>query len=144
MQDDAEDESVQVKPMICFDTADLAGRALLKEADEDGLHCRARIVEVMDDHERNVSDNPVLKKFKCQVGEEEHEEILSHNEVMNHIEKDETDEEVFWKHKQISGHEGPLTKKQSSWKGDMCNVKVKWENGEVTLNLCTRSQPMIL
>ena len=85
----------------------------------------------MDDHERSVSDNPALKKFKCQVGEEECEEILSHNEVMNHIEKDETDEEVFWKHKRISGHEGPLTKKHSSWKGDMCNVKVEWENGEV-------------
>jgi hypothetical protein len=30
-------------------------------------------------------------KFKCLVGEEEFKEIISYNEVMNHIEKDDTD-----------------------------------------------------
>jgi hypothetical protein len=70
-----------------------------------------------------------LKKFKCQ---DEFEEILSYNKVMQHIEKDDEDGETFWKHKQISGHEGSLTKNHPSWKGDKYNVKVEWENGEVS------------
>jgi catabolite regulation protein CreA len=53
--------------MIYFDTGDLAGRTFLMEEDDDGIRCRARIIEVLDDHEKNVADNPVLKKFKCLI-----------------------------------------------------------------------------
>jgi hypothetical protein len=86
VQDDTEDVSDQVKPMIYFDTGDLAGQTfVMEEYDADGLRCRARIIEVLDDHEKNVADNPVLKKFKCcLVGEDEFEEILSYNEAMQH------------------------------------------------------------
>jgi hypothetical protein len=60
--------------------------------DNDGLRCGARIIEVLDDHEKNVADNPVLlKKFKYLVGEDKFEEILSYNKVMHHIEKDDDD-----------------------------------------------------
>jgi hypothetical protein len=51
---------------------------------------------------------------------------------MQHIEKNNDDGETFWKYKRISGHEGPLNKNHSSWKGDKYNVKVEWENGEVS------------
>jgi hypothetical protein len=44
---------------------------------------------------------------------------------MQHIEKDDDDGETFWKYKRISGHEGPLNKNHSSWKGDKYNVKVE-------------------
>jgi hypothetical protein len=95
VQDDAEDFSDQVKPMIYFETADLVGRTFLMEEDDDGLCCRAHIIEVLGDHGKNVTDNPVLKKFKCLVGEEEFEEILSYTEVMQHIKKDDADGETF-------------------------------------------------
>jgi hypothetical protein len=111
VQDDTEDTGNQVKPMIYFDTGDLVGRTFLMEEDDDGLRCRARIVEVIDDHENDVANNPVLKKFKCLVGEDEFEEILSYNEVMQHIERADDNEEPFWKYKRISGHEGPLDMK---------------------------------
>jgi hypothetical protein len=132
VQDDAEDIGDQVKPMIYFDTGDLVGRTFLMEEDADGLRYRARIIEVLDDHDKNVADNPVLKKFKCLIGEDEFEEILSYNEVMQHIETVNDDGEIFWHYKRISGHEGPLNKNHSSWKGDKYNVKVEWENGEVS------------
>jgi hypothetical protein len=51
---------------------------------------------------------------------------------MQHVEKNNNDGETFWKYKQISGHKGPLNKNHSSWKGDKYNVKVEWENGEVS------------
>jgi hypothetical protein len=147
VQDDAEDISDQVKPMLYFDTEDLVGRTFLMEEDDDGLRYRARVIEVLDDdglryracvievlddHEKNVANNPILKKFKCLVGEDKLEEILSYNEVMQHIEKDDDDEETFWKYKRIPGHEGPLNKNHSLRKGDKYNVKVEWENGEVS------------
>jgi hypothetical protein len=106
-QDENEDSGDQAKPMVYFETGDLVGRTFLMKEDDEGLRDRARIVEVLDDHERNVADNPFLVKFKCLVGEAEFEEILSYNEVMHHIEQDDTDGETFWKYKRISGHEGP-------------------------------------
>jgi hypothetical protein len=132
VQDDAEDVSDQVKTIIYFDIGDLAGQTFLMEEDDDGLRCRACIIEVLDDHQKNVANNPVVKKFKCLIGEDKFEEILSYKEVMQHIEKDNDDGETFWKYKLISGHEGPLNKNHSSWKGDKYNVKVEWENGEVS------------
>jgi hypothetical protein len=56
--------------MIYFDTRDLVGQIFLMEEDGDGLCCRARIIEVLDDHKKNVAHNPVLRKFKCLVGED--------------------------------------------------------------------------
>jgi hypothetical protein len=131
--------------MIHFDTGDLVGRTFLMEEDDYGLRYRARIIEVIDDHEKNVANNPILKKFKCLVGEDRFEEILSYNEVMQHIEKDNDDGETFWKYKRISVHEGPLNKNHSSWKGDKYNVKVEWENGEVSyepLNTIAADDPV--
>jgi hypothetical protein len=75
--------------MIYFDTGDLVGQTFLMEEDVHGLHYRACIIEVLDDHEKNAANNPVLKKFKCLVGEDEFEEINSYNEAMQHIEKDD-------------------------------------------------------
>jgi hypothetical protein len=132
VQDEAEDGSDQVKPTIYFDTGDLVGRIFLMEEDDDGLRYRACIIEVLDDHETNVANNPILKKFKCLAGEDEFKEILYYNKVMKHIEKDDDDGETFWENKRISGHEAPLNKNHSSWKGDKYNVKVEWENGEVS------------
>ena len=65
--------------------------------DDGGLCIHARIIEVLDEDEKKVANNPVLKKFKCLVGEEECEEILSDNKEMQHIEKNNDDEETFWK-----------------------------------------------
>jgi hypothetical protein len=47
-----------VKPIIYFDTGDLVRRTFLMEEDDDGLRCHARIIELIDDHEKNVASNP--------------------------------------------------------------------------------------
>ena len=95
--------------MIYFDTGDHVRQTFLMEEDDSGIRFRARIIEVLDGQEKNVANNPVLKKFKCIVGEDVVEEILSYNEEMQHIEKDDDDGETFWKYKRISGHEGPFS-----------------------------------
>jgi hypothetical protein len=146
VQDDTEDID-QVKPIIYFDTGDHAGQTFLMEEDDSGLRFRACIIEVLDDHEKNVANNPGLKKFKCLAGEDKFEEILSYNKEMQHIEKNNHDGETFWKYKRIAGHEGPLNKNHSSWKGDKCNVKVEWENGEVSyepLHTIASNDPVVV
>jgi hypothetical protein len=119
VQDTSEDVSDPVEPMIYFDIGDFVGRTFLMEEDNNGPRCHACIIEVLEDQEKNVADNPVLKKFKCLVGEDEFEEILSYNKVMQHLEQDDDDGETFWKY-------------HPTWKGDKYNVKVEWENGEVS------------
>jgi hypothetical protein len=64
---------------------------------------------------------------------------------MQHIEKVDDDGETFWQYKRIAGHEGPLNKNHSSWKGDTYNVKVEWENGKVSyepLNTIAADDPL--
>ena len=38
----------------------------------------------------------------------------------------------MWRFKRISGHQGPLTKSHADWKGSSYNVRIEWENGEIT------------
>ena len=57
--------------------------------------------------------------------------ILLHNKIMEHLEKDR-DNPIVWKFKRIVAHQGPLTKNNHECKGSLYNVRVEWENGEIT------------
>jgi hypothetical protein len=43
--------------MAVFDPSDLVGRTFLLNEQEDGLRFRARIVEILDDHDSKVEEN---------------------------------------------------------------------------------------
>jgi hypothetical protein len=114
--------------MIYFDIGDLVGQTFLMEEDNDGLCCHTCIIEVLDDHEKNVANNPVLKKFKCLVGEDEFEEILSYNEVTCNTLK-----RLMMMGRPSGNTNGrPFEQEPLIMKGDKYNVKVEWENGEVS------------
>ena len=70
-------------------------------------------------------------KFYISVNDDQFEEVMSYNEVLNHIESDE-DETIVWKFKHITGHEGPLTQNHPNYNGCKYNVMVEWETREVT------------
>ncbi len=57
--------------------------------------------------------------------------MISYNEMLDHIQKDETEHGV-WKFKRITAHEGPLSSNDPSYKGSRYNVLVEWETGEST------------
>ena len=65
------------------------------------------------------------------MNDDTYEEVVSYNDIVNHIEKDDTDFGV-WKFKSISGHQGPLSKGHPYYKGCRYNVLVNWETGEST------------
>ena len=54
-------------------------------------------------------------------------------------------EELLWKFKSIDAHQGPLKQMDAAYKGSRWNVRVNWENGEVTyepLAIIAKSNPV--
>ena len=130
--------------MATFDPSDLIGRTFLKPPEEDGQRFRAKIVEAIVEQEQDLSNNPEKIRFLCSVNGDEYEEILSYNEIINHVEKDEADP-GFWRFKSISGHQGPLSQSDPSYQGSRYNVLVDWETGESTyepLHLIAADDPV--
>jgi hypothetical protein len=131
--------------MPVIDPSELIGRTFLMDK-EDGQQHRARILNVIDEeeickrigeHERELFRQPGHVQFVCSVNDDAYEEILSYNELMDYIEKDEQqhqdkDGNGFWNFKHIVGHEGPFRTSDPEYKGSRYNVLVEWENGEIT------------
>jgi hypothetical protein len=112
------------------DTSDLIGRTFLTEQDNGQKH-RARIVAAIEDQDANTEKNLEQMHFVCSVNNDKYKEIMTYNQIMDHIEQVEEDT-IVWRFKQIAGHEGPLTKNHPMWKESIYNVRVEWENGEIT------------
>ena len=54
-------------------------------------------------------------------------------------------EELLWKFKSIDTHQGPLKQTDAAYKGSRWNIRVNWENGEVTykpLAIIAKSNPV--
>ena len=117
--------------MPTLDPTSLVGRTFLMDPEENGERHRAKIVEAIIDNEQQIANDPGMIKFRCSVNDDQYEDIVTYNEILNHIEKDETDEGV-WKFKCISAHEGPLNPSDKNYKGSRYNVLVEWETGETT------------
>ena len=58
--------------------------------------------------------------------------IISYNQVLNYLEKGNQDDEILYKFRTITGHQGPLENDDPSYKGSLYNVMVEWETGEIT------------
>jgi hypothetical protein len=74
---------------VIVDPQELLGHTFLMDTQEDGQRFHARIIECISDHESNIchSDNHV--KFRISVNEDEYEEIITYNELMDFIEKNQ-------------------------------------------------------
>ena len=118
-------------PMPTIDPSELIGRTYLKNPEEDGSRYRAKIVALIDEHENGLANHPDRVKFRCSVNDNDYEEIVSYNDIINHIEKDDLNSDE-WKFKDIIGHQGPLSKGDKNYKGSRFNVLVSWETGEST------------
>ena len=127
-----------------FVPTDLIGRTFLLEPREDGQRFRARIVQAITDHEANVEREADRIKFKCSINNDEFEELLTYNEVLEHIQRDEQTS-IAWKFKRIVAHQGPLKESHPDYNGSKYNVEIEWENGEITkepLNVIAADDPV--
>jgi hypothetical protein len=122
--------------MATIDPKDLIGRTFLKDTDKDGQRFRARVVRVLVEKEEDLKKGPEYMKFICEVPNSNVDEILTYNEILDHIEKDnneiENDTEQLYKFRCITAHQGPLRSSDKDYKGSTYNVLVEWETGEST------------
>ena len=126
------------KPSVVFSPTDLVGKTFLLPFDEEiGERHRARIVEVIEEHADKVENHTDRIKFRLSVNQDQYEEIITYNQMLDYIEKDDNTE-VLWKFKHIQSHEGPLNSNHPNYKGSKFNVIVEWENGEVTSEPLTK------
>jgi hypothetical protein len=155
---DSADDGEILPPMPVIDPSELIGRTFLMDKEEGQRNC-ARILNVIDEeeickrigeHKRELFWQPGHVQFVCSVNDDAYEEILSYNELMDYIEKDEQqhqdkDGNGFWNFKHIVGHEGPFRNSDPEYKGSRYNVVVEWENGEITsepLNIFGKDDPV--
>ena len=138
-QDDQDTSSTPI-----FDPEDLVGRSVLLDEQPDGQRFRARIVELVDDHESKVEDNPTRLKFLCSINDGKAEELITYSKMLDYISRDQ-ENTVVWKFRRIVSHQGPLKKHDKMYMGSRWNIQVEWENGEVTtepLNTIATDDPV--
>jgi hypothetical protein len=110
--------------MPTIEPADLIGRTFLKAPRKDGQRFRCKIVEAIIKNEGDLEKEPALIKFRCSVNNDEYKEIVTYNDIVNHIERQEggLDVDSKWKVKRISAHEAPLVATDKSHNGSAYNV----------------------
>lgn len=130
---DDKEGNVSGSGLVTISPEDLIGRTFLQGVhNEDGTRFRYRVIRALKNHESELSDDPDRIRFLCSVNDDEFEDIVSYNEILERIEKENNSEATMWKYKSIKAHEGPLTPRHPSWKGSSYNVLVEWETGEET------------
>jgi hypothetical protein len=82
--------------MVIVDPQELLGRTFLMDTQEDSQRFHARIIECISNHESNVrrSDNHV--KFRISINEDEYKEIITYNELMDFIKKNQENNAIVW------------------------------------------------
>jgi hypothetical protein len=83
--------------MVIVDPQELLGRTFLMGTQEDGQRFRACIVECISNHESNVGHSDDHVKFWISINEDEYEEIITYNELMDFIEKNQENDAVVWR-----------------------------------------------
>ena len=84
------DPSVK-RRMVTIDPKDLIGRTFLKNSEEDGQRFRAQVVRAVIDKEEDLKKGSEHMKFICEVPNSTVDEILTYNEILDHIARDNED-----------------------------------------------------
>ena len=72
-----------------------------------------------------------MNDFKVAFDKDEVEDIISYNDIMNYIQRENNKEDsTLWKFQRIVAHQGPLTHRHHNYKNSLYNVCIEWENGE--------------
>ena len=129
-----------------FEVEDLIGRTFLMKENEKGEIHRARIADLIDEHDQRVERNSERIKFRCSVNNDQYEEILTYNELLEHLNKD-AESEHLWKFRRIVAHHGPFKRGDKDYLGSKYNVLIEWENGETSsepIATMTKDDPITL
>ena len=117
-------------PMALIDVEDLIGRTFKMEKDN-SQPSEVTTVDAIKNHQDNVQTDSIHTKFRIKHTNDDCEELLTHNKLMDHLDKQE-DGPIMWELTKITSHQGPLNKNHPNYQGSPYNVEVLWENGERT------------
>jgi hypothetical protein len=92
-------------PLI--DINDLVRRTFLMPEEEDGQQHRARTIQAIGEHEKELEKEPAQVKFMCSINDNQREKIITYNDILSYLDTDIA--ELVWKFKRITAHQGPLT-----------------------------------
>ena len=128
---------------------DLKGRFfLLPPSQKDKRHrasIKPNVLEISEKLDYNQTagvDNINLLLDVCQGRSQA---IISYNQVLNYLEKDNQEDESLYKFRAITDHHGPLRKSDPNYHGSLYNVMVEWETGEITeepLSIIAQDDPV--
>jgi hypothetical protein len=115
---------------VIVDPQELLGRTFLMDTQEDGQRLRTCIVECISYHEANVRRSDDHVKFRISVNEDEYEEIITYDELMDFIEKNQEHDAIVWRFQHIVGHQGPLLWHDKDYNGSRFKVQCAGRMGE--------------
>jgi hypothetical protein len=81
---------------VIVDPQELLGRTFLMDTQEDGQRFCTCIVECISDHESNIHHSDDHVKFWISVNEDEYEEIITYNDLMDFIKKNQENDTIVW------------------------------------------------
>ena len=126
------DKSVS-RPMAEYNPDDLIGRTFLLPPIQKGERHRESIKqkvigisEKLDEDQNAMVDNINLL---LDVHQGRSEAIISYDQVLNYLEKENQEDESLYKFRAITNHHGPLKKNDPNYNGSLYNVMVGWETG---------------
>jgi hypothetical protein len=130
--DNTEDPTFQKVTPENLKPKDLIARTILLDQDDGTTKLHAKILKFVNDSKDDDVKNSKALKFVISMGKDKHEELLSYQQILDHINKDMEDTRK-WTFRKILAHQGPLTKEHPDYNGSSYNLKIEWESGEITL-----------
>jgi hypothetical protein len=114
-----------------IDPSELIGRTYIELPQDDGTQRRVTIKEVTPEYKSEVEIAPDLYKFKCQVGQDQFEEIMTYNQMRNHVEQSILKEGMS-EYLEIIDFREVLSKKGTPYKNPRWEVHLHWDDGSRT------------
>jgi hypothetical protein len=111
-------------PSPVFNPQDLIGRSFMMDEQPDGQRTRGKIVQLIEDHESSLEDNPTRIQFRVSVNNDRSEEIITYNKMLEYITRDE-ESDVMWKFQRIISHE---------IQGSKITLLIEWRMGRSPKN----------
>jgi hypothetical protein len=119
--------------LAIVDPYKLVGHSFLMDPQDNGQCFLAHIVDLVEDHQSKIRKSDNHHMFCISANDDQYEEVITYNELMDFIQKNEENNAIVWHFWQIVGHQGPLLCSDPNYKGSKFNIMVEWENGETTM-----------
>ena len=125
------DKSVS-KPMAEYIPDELIGRTFLLPPNQKGERQRASIKQKVIEISEKLDEDQRQHQLLLDVGQGRSQAIISYNQALNYLEKDNQEDDSLYNFRAITDHHGPLKKSDPNYNGSLYNVMVEWDTGEIT------------